>query len=180
MTTETPERIIRIKTVLERTGLSRSTLYRKMQDGSFPKSVRISLRCAGWREAAVNTWLHNRLFYSDDERARKGRLSCSGPPERRMLVNDGHSDNAISPLPAFTSSTAPYRRALIDRLRAACRQRDASEILQLPNARYSNLAKSRHLRQSVYYRFCEVGLTNRALARAALSRGLSTGIATSI
>lgn len=71
MTTETPERIIRIKTVLERTGLSRSTLYRKMQDGSFPKSVRISLRCAGWREAAVNTWLHNRLFYSDDEHSLK-------------------------------------------------------------------------------------------------------------
>ena len=71
MTTETQERIIRIKTVLERTGLSRSTLYRKMQDGSFPKSVRISLRCAGWREAAVNTWLHNRLFYFDDEHIRK-------------------------------------------------------------------------------------------------------------
>ena len=71
MTIETPERIIRIKIVLERTGLSRSTLYRKMQDGSFPKSVRISLRCAGWREAAVNTWLHNRLFYSGDEHARK-------------------------------------------------------------------------------------------------------------
>ncbi len=52
---ETPDRILRLKTVLSRTGLSRSTLYRKMQDGSFPRNVRISTRCAGWRESAVET-----------------------------------------------------------------------------------------------------------------------------
>jgi prophage regulatory protein len=45
-----PERILRLKAVLERTGLSRSTLYRKVQDGTFPKQVRIAARCAGWRE----------------------------------------------------------------------------------------------------------------------------------
>ncbi|UYY59304.1 helix-turn-helix transcriptional regulator [Sphingomonas sp. S2-65] len=47
------DRLLRLKTVLDRSGLSRSTLYRKMQDGSFPPSVKISTRCAGWREAAV-------------------------------------------------------------------------------------------------------------------------------
>jgi prophage regulatory protein len=31
-----PERILRMRTVRERTGLSRSTLYRKMRDGTFP------------------------------------------------------------------------------------------------------------------------------------------------
>lgn len=35
--TDAPDRILRIKTVLERTGLSRSTMYRKMQDGTFPQ-----------------------------------------------------------------------------------------------------------------------------------------------
>ena len=34
----TPDRILRLKTVLERTGLSRSTMYRKMQNGTFPKN----------------------------------------------------------------------------------------------------------------------------------------------
>jgi prophage regulatory protein len=29
-----PEKIIRIRTVLQRTGLSRSTVYRKMEDGA--------------------------------------------------------------------------------------------------------------------------------------------------
>lgn len=61
-----PDRILRIKTVLARTGLSRSTMYRKMQKGTFPKNVQISTRCAGWRESAIEAWLHNPMFYSAD------------------------------------------------------------------------------------------------------------------
>ncbi len=67
MAPEHPERILRIKTVLERTGLSRSTLYRKIEGGTFPKQVRIAARCAGWRESAVNEWLKNPMFYSVDD-----------------------------------------------------------------------------------------------------------------
>ena len=67
MTTDTPERILRIGTVLERTGLSRSTLYRKIHEGTFPKQVRIAVRCAGWRESAVNAWLQNPMFYGADD-----------------------------------------------------------------------------------------------------------------
>jgi prophage regulatory protein len=53
--------------VLDRTGLSRSTLYRKVQAGTFPKQVRIAARCAGWRESAVKDWMRNPMFYSVDE-----------------------------------------------------------------------------------------------------------------
>lgn len=51
------DRIIRLKTVLDRTGLSRSTLYRKIAEGSFPAQVRISVHGAGWREADVRRWI---------------------------------------------------------------------------------------------------------------------------
>lgn len=67
MQTDTPDRILRITTVLERTGLSRSTMYRKMQNGTFPQSVRISTRCAGWRESAVNAWLREPMFYNVED-----------------------------------------------------------------------------------------------------------------
>jgi len=67
MQTDTPDRILRIKTVLQRTGLSRATMYRKMQQGSFPRQIKISTRCAGWRESAINPWLHNPMFYSAEE-----------------------------------------------------------------------------------------------------------------
>jgi prophage regulatory protein len=67
--TDTPDRILRLKTVLDRTGLSRSTLYRKMQNGTFPKNVQISERCAGWRESAINAWARNPMFYQATDHA---------------------------------------------------------------------------------------------------------------
>jgi prophage regulatory protein len=67
MAGDSPDRILRIRTVLDRTGLSRSTLYRKIEGGTFPKQIRIAARCAGWRESAVNEWLKNPFFYSVDD-----------------------------------------------------------------------------------------------------------------
>lgn len=52
-----PDRIIRLNTVLDRTGLSRSTMYRKIADGTFPAQVRISINGAGWHESEVNRWI---------------------------------------------------------------------------------------------------------------------------
>ena len=63
----TPNRILRLGSVLERTGLSRSTLYRKIQGGSFPAQVRISERCIGWRESDIERWLRNPMHYSRTE-----------------------------------------------------------------------------------------------------------------
>jgi prophage regulatory protein len=70
MSTNDPDRILRLPSVIERTGLSRSTLYRKMQLGTFPKQLRISTRCAGWRESDVEVWVRNPVFYSTPERTR--------------------------------------------------------------------------------------------------------------
>lgn len=63
------ERIIRINTVLTRTGLSRSTLYRKIAEGSFPRQVPISIHGAGWHESAVNRWIADPQSYRDDRAA---------------------------------------------------------------------------------------------------------------
>lgn len=57
------DRILRIGTVLDRTGLTRSTLYRKIAQGSFPRQIQISARCAGWRESAVKAWIHDPYAY---------------------------------------------------------------------------------------------------------------------
>jgi prophage regulatory protein len=59
-----PDRIVRIAEVLKRTGLTRSTLYRKVTAGTFPRNVRISTRCVGWRESDLQAWLRNPFFYS--------------------------------------------------------------------------------------------------------------------
>jgi prophage regulatory protein len=52
-----PDRIIRMKTVLARTGLSRSTIYRKIAEGTFPPQIRISINGSGWHESEINCWI---------------------------------------------------------------------------------------------------------------------------
>ena len=55
MSAESPGRILRRKAVLELTGLSRSTLYRTGAR-TFPRQLRISERCVGWREWEIDRW----------------------------------------------------------------------------------------------------------------------------
>ena len=64
-----PEKIIRLKTVLARTGLSRSTMYRKIADGTFPPQVRISVHGTGWHESELNRWIANPVAYRVGESA---------------------------------------------------------------------------------------------------------------
>ena len=51
------QRIIRLKTVLYRTGLSRSTIYRKIAEGTFPPQIKISVNGSGWHESDINRWI---------------------------------------------------------------------------------------------------------------------------
>lgn len=58
-----PNRILRLRTVLDRTGLSRTTMYRKIGEGTFPQQLRISVHGAGWSEAEVDRWVANPAGY---------------------------------------------------------------------------------------------------------------------
>lgn len=52
------DRIVRLKTVLARTGLSRSTtIYRKIAEGTFPAQLKISTNGAGWKESDIDRWI---------------------------------------------------------------------------------------------------------------------------
>ena len=52
-----PDRIVRLRTVLARTGLSRSTIYRKIAEGTFPAQLKISANGTGWHESEINRWI---------------------------------------------------------------------------------------------------------------------------
>ena len=54
-----PDRIIRFNTVRARTGLSRSTIYRKIAEGTFPAQLKISTNGAGWKESDIDRWVAN-------------------------------------------------------------------------------------------------------------------------
>jgi len=55
------ERILRLPTVLDRTGLSRSTIYQRQSDGDFPQSISLGGRAIGWIESEVDEWIARQL-----------------------------------------------------------------------------------------------------------------------
>lgn len=53
--------VLRLPLVKARTGLSRSTIYLRIAEGSFPKPVSLGARAVGWLEAEIEQWLSSRV-----------------------------------------------------------------------------------------------------------------------
>jgi predicted DNA-binding transcriptional regulator AlpA len=54
------DRIIRSKEVLEKTGLSRTTIWRLEKTGEFPRRVSLGGNMIGWRLSEINRWIEKR------------------------------------------------------------------------------------------------------------------------
>jgi prophage regulatory protein len=61
---------LRLSTVRARTGLSRSTLYRRISEGSFPAPIPLGGRSIGWLDADINEWINGQLRARDALAAR--------------------------------------------------------------------------------------------------------------
>ncbi|MXW09600.1 MAG: AlpA family transcriptional regulator [Gammaproteobacteria bacterium] len=59
-------RILRLPEVQRRTGLSRSTIYVRLEQGRFPKPVSLGARAVGWIESEVDEWIRERIAESRD------------------------------------------------------------------------------------------------------------------
>lgn len=53
-------RMLRAPEVMARTGLSRSTIWRRVRAGTFPAPVELGVNSIGWPALAVTEWLENR------------------------------------------------------------------------------------------------------------------------
>ncbi|HBO8907576.1 TPA: helix-turn-helix transcriptional regulator [Pseudomonas aeruginosa] len=58
-------RIIRLKEVVRFTGLARSTIYKLIGSGDFPKPVPLVGRCVGWVDSEVHNWILARIEERD-------------------------------------------------------------------------------------------------------------------
>ena len=64
-------RFIRLNEVMSRTGYGRTSIYRKMEDGSFPNSLKLGgplkdpnefdSRAIAWIEEEVDQWIESRI-----------------------------------------------------------------------------------------------------------------------
>jgi prophage regulatory protein len=55
------ERFLRLKDVMARTGLSRSTIYLGISKGNFPQNINLGPRCVGWLESEIDGWIQARI-----------------------------------------------------------------------------------------------------------------------
>ncbi|MGF1793839.1 AlpA family transcriptional regulator [Photobacterium profundum] len=54
-------RLIRLKEVMNITGLGRSSVYKFMDEERFPKSVSLGDRAVAWVESEVEMWIEERI-----------------------------------------------------------------------------------------------------------------------
>lgn len=52
-----PVCILRLPAVISRVGLSRSSIYARMNEGTFPQPVQLGPRAIGFVEAEISSWL---------------------------------------------------------------------------------------------------------------------------
>ena len=51
------DRLLRIRDLENKLGVKKSTIYKMIQAGEFPKPVKISERARGWRESQAEAWI---------------------------------------------------------------------------------------------------------------------------
>lgn len=59
--------ILRRKQVEKKTGLSRSTIYLRVKEGTFPRPINLGARAVGWLENEIEAWLMARMEIRNKE-----------------------------------------------------------------------------------------------------------------
>lgn len=54
-------RLIKLKEVIEKTSLGRSTIYEFMTKGTFPKQISLGAKSVAWLESEVDDWIEDKV-----------------------------------------------------------------------------------------------------------------------
>ena len=56
--------ILRLALVRSRVGISRTSIYQRMSEGTFPKCIRLGPKAVGWLEHEIDDWIAQRVAES--------------------------------------------------------------------------------------------------------------------
>ena len=70
-----PRKILRLPIVLDRTGLSRSTVYQRVTEERFPRPVSLGARAVGWIETEVEEWIARQIEVSREIRSQSAGVN---------------------------------------------------------------------------------------------------------
>ncbi|MDZ4200768.1 MAG: AlpA family phage regulatory protein [Gallionella sp.] len=60
--------VLRLPQLIEKVGLSRSSIYAMAKTGEFPPPIRLGRRAVGWRTDEVESWISGRTCASAERR----------------------------------------------------------------------------------------------------------------
>jgi prophage regulatory protein len=65
MTNQNQAKILRLRAVCAMCGLSRSTIYARMAEGTFPKTIKLGKKAVGWLQSDISAWLDDCINASE-------------------------------------------------------------------------------------------------------------------
>ena len=57
----TAPRFLRLPEVLQITGMSKTFIYDRINDGTFPRQIQLGFRTVVWNEQEVTKWMEDRM-----------------------------------------------------------------------------------------------------------------------
>jgi prophage regulatory protein len=75
-------RFLRVRTVVEMVGLSKSTLYARIRDGSFPKPIQIGVQTVVFLESEIFDWMKDKAAKRATKTAENWNVPCDAPIRR--------------------------------------------------------------------------------------------------
>ena len=91
------EVLLRVKAVKEKTGLKHATLYKLIEQGKFPRPVKIAERCSAWLLSEVEVFIQSRIAASqmpnhDQRRLNPDRLQRHGSGSSQKEAQAGRTE----------------------------------------------------------------------------------------
>ena len=70
-------KLLRLSSVIDQTGLSKSSIYKQIQERTFPTQVHIGARAVAWLQSDIEEWVHHcvRANQPTDHTDRKTELN---------------------------------------------------------------------------------------------------------
>lgn len=60
-------RVLKLKDVLSKTGLSKTSLYKLISLSEFPKPISLGLRSVGWLDSEIEAWIQEKINVRDQQ-----------------------------------------------------------------------------------------------------------------
>lgn len=60
-------KVLRLRDVKDKTGLAKSTVYKKIGEGEFPKQFSLGGKAVGWLESDIDKWIRGRVLIAAND-----------------------------------------------------------------------------------------------------------------